>query len=221
MRRPFFRQAAGFTMVELVLAIGLSSILLVILASCIHVLIVTNGIQAGQQKGIYAMHDALRVLMRDAGSAFLPPVEDLEPFRLEVSRDPLLPETLLAFYAPVPDDQLPSPHAYDIAQITHIIRQHSSRQREWLRITTPCSGPYTNTPQTNLLFRGAFRFSAQVLEKGQVLHEAWPLLLGATNLPPALRITCTLDGEDPVTTDVLIQAAHGIRSRHPDVAPAE
>ena len=215
-------RTAGFTMVELLLAIALGVLVAGLLAALIHSLWTARESQAGRARGPQAARAALRVLSREIACAFAPPVKGLVPLKIETSTEPGKPETVLAFYAPVPADGF-TDGRYDIAQITYEVARDGAGLRELRRIAVPCSGPGTNAPVTNRLLNGRFTLAIEALTNGTA-QAAWPPPNAeAPVLPGSLRLSLAWQGEPSIQTEVLIQAAHGISSpiERPDEKPAE
>lgn len=203
---------AGFTFVELLLAMALGVLVAGILAALLHGLLAASDVQSTRASGPVAARNALRSLSHEITCAFAPPVQDLAPLTLTTSTEPGKPEVRLAFYLPV----LAQPqfvHGYDIQQVAYEVLQTGKGPRELRRITSPCAGPYTNAPVTNLLLSGRFTLAIEAVTNDVAL-AAWPPanLTEPPSLPPALRLSLSLPGEEPLQTEVLIQCAHGIKS---------
>ena len=207
-RIPPRNHPAGFTFVELLLALALGALVAAILGALVHGLFAAGEGQSGRLRGPFAARAALRTLARDLACAYAPPVEGVPPLQLSVSTEVGRPETVLAFYLPVP-----GPLGYDIERVTYEIAPGRGARREWRRISAPCSGPLADAPVTNVLFTGPFALTVEVLAE-DVAHPVWPPPKGETQpgLPPSVRLTLALPGQEPQQTEVLIQAATGIRS---------
>ena len=217
---PPSRRPTGFTFVELLLALALSAVVAAILAALLHGLLVAGEGQSARARGPYAAKNALRQIARDAACAFAPPVADLKPMELSTSPDPAQPEIRLAFYVPAPADTAWR-HAYDIHHVVFEVRRQPDGLRELHRIAAPCSGPFTNSPTTNLLLSGRFTLAIEALTN-DTPHAEWPLpdAQPPFPLPSALRLALDLRGHDPLQTEVLLQTAWGIPSPIPRT-PAE
>ena len=198
---------AGFTFVELLLALALGALVAAILGALLHGLFAAGEGQSGRLRGPFAARAALRTLSRELACAFAPPVEDVPPLQLSVSTEVGQPETVLSFYVPVP-----GPLGYDVEQVTYEIAPTRGAQREWRRISAPCSGPFADAPVTNVLFTGSFSLIVEILSE-EVAHPVWPPPQGETKpgLPASVRLTLALPGQAPRPTEVLLQAATGIR----------
>ncbi|MGD9612905.1 MAG: prepilin-type N-terminal cleavage/methylation domain-containing protein [Kiritimatiellia bacterium] len=198
---------SGFTFVELLLALALGALVAAILGTLVHGLFAAGEGQSDRLRGPFAARATLRHLSRELACAFAPPVEGLRPLRLAVSTEVGQPETVLSFYVPVP-----GPLGYDVEQVTYEIAPTRGPRREWRRISAPCSGPRTNAPVTNVLYEGRFALAVEVLADGAA-HAVWPPPQGETppGLPASVRLTLALPGQEPWQTEVLIQAATGIR----------
>lgn len=199
---------SGFTFVELLLALALGALVAAILGLLVHGLFSAGNSQAARLRGPFAAQAALRTLAREISCAFAPPVKDLAPLRLSASTEIGKPETILAFYVPVP-----APLGYDIEQVTYEVAPTRGPLRELRRISAPCSGPLTNAPVTNLLFEGRFALAIEAMTNGTAC-AAWPpdQTQDKPTLPASLRLTLSLDGQEPFRTEVLIQTAAGIQS---------
>ena len=199
---------SGFTFVELLLALALGALVAAILGLLVHGLFSAGNSQTARLRGPFAAQAALRTLSREISCAFAPPVKDLAPLRLSASTEIGKPEVVLAFYVPVP-----APLGYDIEQVTYEVAPTRGPLRELRRISAPCSGPYTNVPVTNLLFEGRFALAIEAMTNGTAC-AAWPpdQTPDKPTLPASLRLTLSLDGQEPLRTEVLIQAAAGIQS---------
>ena len=199
---------SGFTFIELLLALALGALVAAILGALIHGLFSAGASQASRLRGPVAARAALRILSREISCAFAPPVENLAPLRLSASTEIGKPEVVLAFYVPVP-----APFGYDVEQVTYEVAPTRGPVRELRRISAPCSGPYTNVPVTNLLFEGRFALAIEAMTNGTAC-VAWPPVPAPDQptLPASLRLTLSLDGQEPLRTEVLIQAATGIQS---------
>lgn len=201
----------GFTLVELLLALALGVLVTAILGALIHGLLTVGTGQSGRIRGPLAARAAVRTLAREISCAFAPPVKDLVPLTLAASTEIGQPEVALSFYAPVPAE----PRAlggYDIEQVTYEVAAAGNGRRVLRRIAAPCSGPLTNAPVTNLLFEGRFSLAIEAVTNGTAAAEWPPRDAAEPALPPSLRLSLALPGEDPLQTEVLIQAAAGIRS---------
>ncbi len=199
---------SGFTFVELLLALALGAMVAAILGVLVHGLLSASGSQAARLSGPFAARAALRTLAREISCAFAPPVEDLAPLRLAASTEIGKPQVVLSFYVPVP-----GPLGYDVEQVTYEAAPTRRDRYEIRRISAPCSGPYTNAPVTNLLFEGRFTLAIEAVTNGTPCAE-WPppQTQDKPTLPASLRLTLTMPGQEALQTEVLIQAAAGIRS---------
>ena len=208
---PSLRQT-GFTFVELLLAMALGALVAGILAALLHGLLAAGDVQAARTSGPVAARNALRALSREISCAFAPPVQDLAPLTLSTSTEPGQPEVRLAFYLPLPAQPLFA-RGYDIQQVAYEVLQTGKDLRELRRISAPCTGPYTNAPVTNLLLRGNFTLAIEAVTN-DLAQAAWPPpnRTEPPALPPALRLSLSRPGEEPLRTEVLIQCAHGIKS---------
>ena len=206
-RTPPRIRPAGFTFVELLLALALGALVAAILGTLVHGLFAAGEGQSGRLRGSFAARAALRILSRELACAYAPPAEDVPPLQLSVSTEVGQPETVLSFYVPVP-----GPLGYDIEQVTYEIAPTRGAQREWRRISAPCSGPFADAPVTNVLFTGSFSLIVEILSE-EVAHPVWPPPQGETKpgLPASVRLTLALPGQAPRPTEVLLQAATGIR----------
>ena len=214
---------SGFTFVELLLALALGALVAAILGLLVHGLFSAGNSQAARLRGPFAAQAALRTLSREISCAFAPPVEHLATLRLSASTEIGKPEVVLAFYVPVP-----APLGYDIEQVTYEVAPTRGPVRELRRISAPCSGPYTNVPVTNLLFEGRFALAIEAMTNGTAC-AAWPPVPAPDQptLPASLRLTLAMPGQEPLRTEVLVQAAAGIHSpverkkQKTEEAPAE
>lgn len=209
MSRPSFNnRQAGFTFVELLLALALSVLVVVILSLLVRGLFSASTSQSARLHGPYAARSALRRLTREVSCAFAPPVEDLAPMKLTTSTEPDQPRVSLSFYAPVP-----APLGYDIEQVTYEVMPSHHGLYDLQRISAPCSGPRTNAPVTNLLYEGRFALAIEAITNGTPC-PVWPPSKSKDQpkLPPSLRLTLSMPGQEPLQTEVLIQVATGIRS---------
>ena len=206
-RIPPRNRPAGFTFVELLLALALGALVAAILGTLVHGLFAAGEGQSGRLRGPFAARAALRLLSRELACAYAPPAEGVAPLQLSVSTEVGQPETVLSFYVPVPGSL-----GYDVEQVTYEIAPARGAQREWRRISAPCSGPFADAPVTNVLFTGPFALTVEILSE-EVAHPVWPPPKGETKpgLPPSARLTLALPGQEPRQTEVLIQAATGIR----------
>jgi prepilin-type N-terminal cleavage/methylation domain-containing protein len=208
---PIVRRA-GFTLVELLLAIVLGVLVAGILAALIHGLLSAGSGQSARIQGPVAARAAIRTLSREIACAFAPPIQDLAPLRLSTSTESGQPEVVLAFYAPVPATEPAFAQDYDIAQITYEVRQTGPGRRMLQRISSACSGPLTNAPTTNVVLSGRFELALEVITNGEA-HVEWPLPASEKpTLPTSLRLSLAMPGEPLLQTEVLIQSATGIRS---------
>ena len=202
---------AGFTLVELLLAIALGVCVAGILAALIHGLLSAGDGQSARLQGPVAARAAVRALSREIACAFAPPVKDLAPMQLSTSTEPGKPEVRLAFYAPVPAEPAFA-HGYDIEQVTYEVRPAGEGRRELFRIAAPCSGPRTNAPATNLLLTGRFTLVIEAITNDDARTDWPPPKTEKPALPTSLRLSLSRPGEDLIQTEVLIQAATGLRS---------
>ncbi|MGD9781557.1 MAG: prepilin-type N-terminal cleavage/methylation domain-containing protein [Kiritimatiellia bacterium] len=206
-------RCAGFTLVELLLALVLGALVAAILALLAHGLLFAGEAQSRRLQGPFAARAALRAMSRELACAFPPPVADLVPLQLATSTEPGQPDVWLSFYAPVPAEPR-SARFYDVEQVSYAVRADGQGVRELLRVSAPCSGPRTNAPATNLLLRGRFTLAVEALAGGVALPE-WPPPISGDDkpgLPTSVRLSLAFPGEDPIRTETLVQAASGIRS---------
>lgn len=202
---------AGFTLVELLLALALGVWVAAILAALLHGLLAAGDGQAARIRGPVAARAALRTLSREIACAFAPPVDDLAPMRLTASTEPGKPDVLLSFYVPVPAKPFFA-HGYDIEQVTYEVRATEEGGRDLLRISVPCSGPFTNAPVTNQLLSGRFSLAIEALTNDVARTEWPPPDVETPVLPTSMRLVLSQTGEAPLRTEVLVQTANGIRS---------
>ena len=212
----------GFTLVELLLSIALGVLVAGILATVLHGLLSADDAQGKRLRGPFAARAALRSISREITCAFAPPVKDLAPLLLSNSTEPGKPEVQLVFFAPVSAAPYFA-HGYDIEKVTYQVIQQRKGQKKLLRISVPCSGPATNAPVTNLLFTGSFTLSMEAITNGTARTEWPPKKMENPTLPTSMRLTLSLPREAPLQTEVLLQAATGIRSPidRPQAAPEE
>jgi len=204
---PSSSRQAGFTMVELLLALSLGVLVAGILGALIHGLLTAGEGQTSRIKGPYAARFAVRTLSREIASAYAPPVKDLAPLQLSTSTEPGKPSLLLSFYTPVQ-----ASIGADIEQVTYAVESIGKGNHELQRISVPCSGPYTNLPTTNRLLSGRFTLVVTAIEEENALAEWPPSQATETDLPASMHLSLTLSGENPIETEVLIQAALGVSS---------
>lgn len=202
---------AGFTLVELLLAVALGVCVAGILAALIHGLLSAGDGQSARLQGPVAARTAVRALSREIACAFAPPVKDLAPMQLSTSTEPGKPEVRLAFYAPVPAEPVFA-HGYDIERVTYEVQPAGEGRRELRRIAAPCSGPLTNAPVTNLLLNGSFTLAIEAVTNGAARTDWPPPKTEKPALPTSMRLSLSWPGEDLIQTEVLIQTATGIRS---------
>ena len=206
-------QRAGFTLVELLLALVLGALVSAVLALLVHGLLVAGEGQSRRLQGPFAARAALRAMSRELACAFPPPVAELVPMQLTTSTEPGKPDVWLSFYAPVPAEPR-SAHFYDVEQVSYAVQADGQGDRELLRISVPCSGPRINAPATNLLLRGRFTLAVEALANGAALLE-WPPPASGNDkpgLPTSVRLSIALPDEDPIRTEVLVQTSVGILS---------
>ena len=165
------RSTAAFTLPELLVAIALTSVVALVLASVTYQLSEAVSGQTRRVAGPYAAQSALRELSIELACAYPPPapradatnapgyVSPPPPFALEPSSSPAEP-LRLSFLAPEPDaaDHL----LYTIRRLRYEFRlapdpadPRAPAQYVWLRIESPTVGPDIDAPITNLLYRGA------------------------------------------------------------------
>lgn len=204
-------RSAGFTLVELLLAIALGVLVAGIVAALVHGLLAAGNGQSSRAQGPLAARAAIRTLSREIACAFAPPLKNLAPLKLASSTEPGKPEVALSFYAPVPAEPV-AVGGYDIEQVTYAVLPAGPGLRELQRISVPCSGPFTNAPVTNRVLNGRFTLVIEALTNG-IAQAEWPPPKTETPvLPTSLRLSLSLPGEAPLQTEVLIQAANGIPS---------
>lgn len=205
-------RTAGFTLVELLLAIALGVLVALIIGALLHGLLATEQAQSLRLRGPLAAQAALRTMTHEISSAFPPPGTNTTALHLQAPSSPGHTQNLLTFYAPAPLDP-PIPGAYGMARITYQTRSLNRNHHILERIHTPCSGPATNQLTTNSILAGNFTLVCQALTNGSSLSE-WPPP-GDSNAPPlpqAIRLTLTQPGKKPLQTTALIQTAHDIPS---------
>jgi prepilin-type N-terminal cleavage/methylation domain-containing protein len=202
---------AGFTLVELLLAVALGVLVAGILAALVHGLLTAGNGQSSRARGPVAARAALRAISREISCAFAPPVNDGAPMILSTSTEPGKPEVALSFYAPVPAEPVAA-GGYDIEKITYEVLPVGPGLRELRRISAPCSGPFTNAPATNLVLNGRFTLALEAITNGTAQAEWPPPKMEKPVLPSSLRLSLSMPGEDSIQTEVLIQTANGIQS---------
>ena len=209
--KPSSQSRPGFTLVELLLAMALGVLVAAILAALVQGLLVAGDGLSGRISGPFAARTAVRALSREIACAFAPPVEGLAPLQLSSATEPDKPRVRLAFYVPVPAEPR-SAGGYDIEQVVWTVQPFADGHRELQRVSAPCSGPFTNAPVTNCWLSGRFDLAIEAVTN-DVFHVEWPPAgMDTPALPAALRLVLSLPGEAPIHTEILIQAAHGIRS---------
>ena len=206
------RRLAGFTFVELLLALALGALVVTILGVLLRGLF---GPPAACPVRWRRLVPALRQMNREIACAFAPPVEKLAPLELTTSTEPDKPQVALSFYAPVP-----APLEYDLAHITYEVVRAGGDRFALRRLAAPCSGPYTNAPVTNLLYAGRFALEIAVFTN-DTPHTAWPLPQDKEQpaLPKSVRLTLTLPGQPPLATETLIQTMLPVRGPHASQEP--
>lgn len=207
MRTATPTRRAGFTLVELLLAMALGVLVAGILGALIHSLLSAGESQLSRTRGPYAACAALRALSRDLSCAYAPPVKDLQPMELSTSTEPGKPLLLLSFYTPVN-----GPVGPDIEQITYTVEAAGRDQHVLQRISSPCIGPNINAAVTNSLLIGRFALLAEAVADGELLPVWPPPEDNGAGLPCSMRLTLTLRDQDPMETEVLIQTANDISS---------
>lgn len=209
-RPPF--GSGGFTLVELLLAMALGALVALVLGLLVQGLFTAGGSQTERLQGPVAARRVLLEVSRDLAVAFAPPDPDITPLQIVTSFEPGQPEVQVIGYVPVAAGS-PLPLGYDIHRIAYEVHRVGDNRRELRRIRAPVSGPYADLPATNVLLRGRFEMELAPVVDGEVYDE-WPPP-GRTEppaLPPSIRISLTWDGQAPMVTETLIQAATGVRS---------
>lgn len=226
------RESVGFTLVELLVAIALGSLVALILASLLHGLILGDRAQTRHLEGPVAARSALLRLARETACAFAPPDPKITPLTLATSSEPGEPEVRLAFYLPVPSRAPGLPGFYGVEKVTYEVRTAEPGNgrdqpvpvRELVRVSSPCAGPRADEKRKTTLLRGPFNLVVRVpgTEKekpGGSMAETWPPTgksrgKGADNgqppLPPSLWFSIRLPGEKAIETEALVHCAHGL-----------
>lgn len=124
---------AGFTFLELLLALSVGVLVTAILGALIHGLLSAKTGQARRMAGPVGARAAVRTLAREISGAFAPPVKDLAPLTLETSTEIGRPEVALSFYTPVPAEPR-SWCGYDIEHVTYEVAVTALDHRELRRI---------------------------------------------------------------------------------------
>jgi type II secretory pathway pseudopilin PulG len=218
---PSPRRQAGFTFVELLLAIALGVLVAGILAALLHGLLAAGEGQARRLQGPHAARRALLTLSREIACAFAPPGAEQAALELTTSTEPGKPEVRIAFSAPVASEPSGAGTAYDLHQVVYEVHRQEEGRRILQRISAPCAGPFTNAFVTNPLLTG--RFSLEIAAvTNDVVHAAWPLPdAEPSHLPSALRLVLELPQAAPIQIEALIQAAAGLPARTQPPAAAE
>lgn len=223
----------GFTLVELLLAVALGSLVAMILAALLHGLIGGERAQTRHLEGPLAARSALLRLARETACAFAPPDPDITPLALELPTGEGEPELRLAFYLPVPSREPRLPGFYGVEKVTYEVRvvggggEKGVPVRELSRISAPCAGPRADDGRKTVLLRGAFNLAVRVPDAeggtaGGSMAETWPP--GGEGggeggdgkqppLPPSLRFSVRLPGQEAVETETLVHCAHVLEAR--------
>lgn len=219
----------GFTLVELLVAIALGSLVALILASLLHGLIRSEQVQTRYLEGPVAARSALLRLARETSCAFAPPDSQITPLSLDLSAEWGEPELQLAFYLPVPSRAPQLPGFYGVERVAYEVRTVGGEAgtkgapvRELVRISSPCAGPQANDELETVLLRGPFTLVIRVSgaegdNSGDSMAETWPPPKAASGkdasdgqppLPPSLWFSIRLPGQDAIETEALVHCAH-------------
>lgn len=218
----------GFTLVELLVAIALGSLVALILASLLHGLVRSGQVQTRNLEGPVAARTALLRLARETSCAFAPPNPQITPLALELSAEWGEPELRLAFYLPVPSRTPQLPGFYGVEKVSYEVRtvdgeggEKGAPVRELVRISSPCAGPRANDERKTTLLRGPFSLVIRVPGEdgdisGESAAETWPPAKavggkdasdGQPPLPPSLWFSIRLPGQDAIETEALVHCA--------------
>ncbi len=227
--RPCARNGEGFTLVELLLAVALGSLVALILASLLHGLVIGERGQSRILEGPVAARSALLRLARETACAFAPPDPQTTPLALELPDEPGGPEVRLSFHLPVPSraPQLPGFHGvekvrYEVRAVSGARAEGGMPVRELVRISSPCAGPLANDERKEVVLRGPFALSVRVSggdggQSGDSTSGTWPPAgagagkdggNGQAPLPPALWFSIRLPGQEAIVTEALVHCAH-------------
>lgn len=207
------RATAAFTLPELLVAIALTSVVALMLASVTYQLSEAVSGQTRRVAGPYAAQAALHDLSVELACAYPPPPPRADatnapgykppppPFELAPSSSPAEP-LRLTFIAPEPDaaDRL----LYSIRHLRYEFRlapdpadPRAPALYEWLRIESPTVGPDVDAPVTNLLYRGALHPVFEAIPPPPVdpdaAYDAHPV---ATWPPPPADSRFSADSSD-------------------------
>lgn len=217
----------GFTLVELLVAVALGSLVALILASLLHGLVRSDRIQTRHLEGPIAARNALLRLARETACAFAPPDPKITPLSLELPTDWGEPELRLSFYLPVPSREPRLPGFYGVERVVYEVRTlegtGTNAVRELVRLSSPCAGPQADDRRKTTLLRGPFQLAVRVPDaeggkRDASMSETWPSGekggggSGEDNeqppLPPSLWFSIRLPGQEPIETETLVHCAH-------------
>ncbi len=222
------RSRSGFTLIELMLAIGIAVLLVVLLFSLYRSLVRTVDDQHARRQGGVALAQAIHEVGRDLTSSVAVPGHESAAFRLSTGTQPGGEAATLSFattrYREAPDGSADL-RWFDIVEVEYRLETRPQTRGRLIRSERSLFGPEALQPARNeTLVNGIAHFSVRILVEDEWLDEwtqemeddTWPEVW-----PQAARIE--LRGDDQVrgtreqVLKVLIPV--GIEVKSPD--PAE
>ncbi len=204
-RRP------GFTLIELILAMAIASLVVTLIFSTYHTVTVTLQGQQDRRRGADKAADAVRQIERDLTCAFAPKSDAACAFELQKGTTPAAAR--LSFCTAVMPANETDLRWFELRRVVYGIGADAENAPVLFRAEQPLAGPGAFAPPvTNALATGVESFRVSVYD-GAEWSEEWSS--AGSSCPRAARIELTArhgSGTNTFQTEVLIPAGNPVTS---------
>ena len=205
-RRP------GFTLIELILAIAIASLVVTLVFSTYHTVTVILQGQEDRRRGADKVADAVRQLERDLACTFAPKSDAACGFELQKGTTPAAAR--LSFCTAVMPANETDLRWFELHRVVYGIGADAANSPVLFRADQPLAGPGAFAPPvTNTLAVGVESFRVSVYD-GAAWNEEWSS--AGSGCPRAARIELTTkygSGSKNFQTEVLIPVGNPVTSR--------
>ena len=203
---------SGMTLIELILAIAIASLVITLVFSVYRTVSVTMQGQDERRRGADAASEAVQRIARDLACTFAPKSDEACKFTLEKGASATTASQLSFCTAVMPEGETDL-RWFDLHHVAYRIGNDSKNAVVLFRENQPLSGPGAFAPPvTNVLARDVESFRVS-LYNGSEWSDEWPA--GEAACPRAARIELTArygSGTKTFQTEVLIPVGNPVTS---------
>ena len=199
--RPAARDRGGFTLVELLIALGIALVVFAVVFFLYGAATGMAGLRDRRERTVFAVSDVLRTVRRDIAS-MLPPADDPAcAVKLAPGTAQDAARSDLAFCSLVQTTNAPGRFGIRVERLRFAMLDDAGSPPRFVRISQPLNGPASATAATNTLLANGTGFGVEIYD-GAKWYRSWPppARKDAEKKPVAMGVRITLGVPDGAGT---------------------